>query len=111
MICAKQSPRECPDGTIRWYEGDTFELIFEINILDENNLPIPIGATDTIEVCFRDKHDTIVHKFTETGSNVITMQFIEEISKKFKTGEYNYCTRFRGDYIKTIMHNNKVVVE
>lgn len=111
MICAEQSPRECPDGSIRWYEGDTFELIFEINILDENNLPIPITSTDTIEVSFRDKHNTIIHKFIETGSNVITMGFTEEISKKFKVGEYRYCTRYRGDYIKTIMRKNKVVVE
>lgn len=111
MKCALKSPRECPDGSIRWYEGDTFQLVFEVSLSDENGGNIEVGATDQLVVTFRDKNGTPIHKFTETGSTTITMQFTKDISKKFKVGEYTYTTRFRGDYVKTIMKDNKVVVE
>ena len=111
LQCAKQSPRECEDGSIRWYEGDTFDLVFEFNIQDENDRPITMGATDSIEVCFKDKNGTIIHEFVGIGSNTVTMQFTEEISNKFKVGEYKYRARFRGEYIRTLMRKNKVVVE
>lgn len=111
MKCAEKSPRECSDGSIRWYEGDTFSLIFEISFTDENGEAIAVESTDQMVVTFRDKNGTPIHKFTETGASKITMDFTEEISKKFSVGEYTYTTRFRGEYIKTIMKNNKVVVE
>lgn len=111
MKYAEQSPRECKDGSIRWYYGDTFQLTFEMEFTNENDEPIEIQPTDVIEVCFRDKHDTPIQKFTAIGTPSITMDFTEDISRKFKVGEYTYCTRFKGEYIKTLMRKNKVVVE
>ena len=111
MKCAEESPRLCKDGTIRWYYGDTFPLIFNFDFTNGSDEPIAIQPTDTITICFRDKSGTPIQKFTSTGTNSITMDFTEEISKKFKVGEYTYHAKLNSDYIKTIMHNNKVVVE
>lgn len=111
MKCAEQSPRLCKDGTIRWYYGDTFPLIFIFEFTNEDEEPIEIQASDTIEICFRDKQNTPIHKFTSTGTPSVEMEFTEEISRKFKAGEYTYCTKFRGEYIRTVQHRNRVVVE
>ena len=36
MTSAKQSPRIEKDGSLRWYEGDTFSLTFNFSMKDVN---------------------------------------------------------------------------
>lgn len=111
MKIAEQSPRECKDGTIRWYYGDTFVLTFILSLFDENYKPITIGLTDKIEVIFKDYNNKLVSQFDSVGTNEVNMIFDVNISNKFVEGIYTFTTKFNGDYITTIMKNNKVVVE
>lgn len=111
LKCAAQSPRICDDGSIRWYEGDTFSLVFAFTFTDEFDKPIEIQPTDKITVCFRDKLKRIIQEFEVVGTSTIEMKFTKEITDKFKIGKYTYCARFNGSDIRTVMRNNSVVVE
>ena len=109
--CAEQSPRICEDGIIRWYEGDTFELEFELTFTDDNDNPITIQPGDKIAICFTDQYQNIIHTIETVGTNILKVAIDNEATKKFKKGKYNYCVRRIANYTTTIMRLNKVVVE
>lgn len=109
--CALESPRVCEKGHIHWYEGDTFILTFEVDFVDESGASIEIKDTDKITVSFMDRYKNVVCEFEEVGSNKIVMTFDEEVTKKFKTGEYTYSARLNNGWIKTFMKENVVLVE
>lgn len=109
--CANESPRVCEKGYIHWYEGDTFELTFDITFVDDTGSIVEIQPTDEITICFRDKYQNILCEFKTIGSNEITMNFDKEITSKFKVGEYTYCARLNNGWIKTFMRNNIILVE
>ncbi len=109
--CANLSPRICEDGSIRWYEGDTFTLIFTFNLTNEYDEEVDVQPTDKLTVCFRDKLKNIICEFEAKGTNTLEMVFTKEKSDLFKIGNYTYCVRFNGSEIRTLMRNNLVVVE
>lgn len=110
--CAEQSPRVCDDGTIRWYEGDTFDLKFELTFIDDDGNVITPSPTDKLSICFRNSYGQIVYETEMVGaSNSLKVNMNEELTKKFKVGSYIYCVRKKTDYITTIMRKNRVVVE
>ena len=73
---AKQSPR-IENGIIKFYEGDTFSLNVEIELVDQDKLPVNIGADDTVEVVFLDKSENVVTEMTFSGvsNNTISVEF------------------------------------
>lgn len=109
--CAEQSPRICEDGSIRWYEGDTFTLEFDLNFTDEQGNVVEVLPDDEIAICFRNKYGEILYETKVVGTSTLTININEEISNKFKEGSYTYCVRRNSIYITTLMRNNKVVVE
>lgn len=109
--CAEQSPRICNDGTIRWYEGDTFSLEFDLIFTDDNGEEVPTQETDEITICFRDKLERIIYETSVVGTTILNVIIDEETTKKFKRGTYKYCVRRKSDYITTIMRMNEVVIE
>ncbi|HNZ77233.1 MAG TPA: hypothetical protein PLE59_01000 [Bacteroidales bacterium] len=111
MHVAEQSSRVCKDGSLRWYAGDTFLIVFDFHLQDASGEPVEISPTDVAEVCFRDYKNEVVAKFTETGSSAIEVGMTSEISARFKAGVYAIDVRLNGTYVTTIMHNNRVVVE
>ena len=109
--CAEQSPRICADGTIRWYEGDTFDLEFDLTFSDESGIEIPVESTDVISIYFRDRFRNIVHEASVVGNTILIINIDEEATKNFKLGEYTYCVKRNAQYITTVMRNNRVVIE
>lgn len=109
--CAEQSPRICEKGIIHWYEGDTFELNFELTFTDDSGGVIPTLETDVISICFRDRYENVVYETTVIGKNVLPICVDEEITKLFKKGEYHYCVKRNSQFITTIMKENPVLVE
>lgn len=110
--CAEKSPRICNDGSIRWYEGDTFELEFNLNFTDDNGDPVPTAADDKIEICIRDKiSNKSVYETAVVGTNKLIISIDENATKNFTVGEYYYCVKRNSNYITTIMRKNKIVVE
>ena len=78
---------------------------------DSGGQPIPAQPSDTIKVTFRDYNGNTVHEFTATGSASITLNVTQEISNKFPEGVYAILVKFNGEYVTTLLKNNKVVVE
>lgn len=111
MHVAEQSPRICKDGSLRWYAGDTFVITFDFHIQDASGDPIEILPTDVAEVSFRDFRNEVLATFTATGTTEVEVDMTEEISAKFTEGVYAIDARFNGEFVTTIMRNNKVVVE
>lgn len=110
MKAAKQSPRIESDGSLRWYEGDTFSLTFNFTLKDVSGDVIPIKPTDVIKIQFRNDK-SVIHEFSQTGTASPTVEFTEEISNKFKAGTYRLVARFNSSNITTILKDNMVVVE
>ena len=111
LKCAEQSPRICDDGTIRWYEGDTFNLEFDLTFTDEAGNELPVEANDKVSICFKNIANEIVYEYEVIGTNILNININEEVTKKFKIGDYRYCVRRNAQYITTVIHKNKVVVE
>lgn len=111
MQAAKQSPRLCDDGTLRWYCGDTFSMTFVFTLKDEGGSIITPNPTDQIKITFKDNKNNVVQEFTSTGSNEITINITDSVTALFTEGVYNIIAKFNSDYVTTLLHNNKVVVE
>lgn len=111
MKVAEQSPRVCPDGSIRWYHGDTFILTLVFNLKDSEGNPIPASPLDKIEVFFKDYKNEVIAQFQVVGSTTINMNIDSGTSGRFIEGIYTINARFNGAFVTTLLKNNKVVVE
>ena len=110
MKAAKQSPRIESDGSLRWYEGDTFSLTFNFVLKDISGDVISIKPTDVIKIQFRDDKN-VIQEFSQAGTASPTIEFTEEISNKFKAGTYRIIARFNSSNVTTILKDNLAVVE
>ena len=70
---AEKSPRITEDGTICWYEGDTFELTLNFNFVDaESGESIEPQPTDEILICFENfQSNETVYEAQFKGTNSI----------------------------------------
>ena len=110
MKAAKQSPRIEEDGSLRWYEGDTFSLTFKFILKDKNGASISIKPSDAITIRFKDRN-SVIQEFTSTGTANPEVVFTQEISNKFKEGTYQLEARFNSNNVTTLLKGNMVVVE
>jgi len=109
--CAKQSPRVCGDNTIRWYEGDTFQIELNFTKLDNNGNTLSVEETDVFAMTIVNKQKEVIHEIEVTGTNTIVIDMTEELTAKFTKGTYFYDVELRGEYITTVVNENKLVVE
>ncbi len=109
--CAEQSPRICDDGSIRWYEGDTFIIEFDFTFKDDTDTEIEIQPTDKVTICFTDLQGNILHTTEVVGTSTLEVEINDEATALFKKGKYNYCVRRVSQYRTTVMRFNRVVVE
>ena len=111
LKCAKNSPRVCEDGSIRWYAGDTFNLEFDITFTDDDDNILEIKPTDKITICFRDAYGKLVFESETVGTNILNVNIDAETTQKFKQGIYTCCIRLCSNFVTTVIRKNKVVVE
>lgn len=108
------SPRIDADGVIYWYQGDTFKIDFEIKLLSDDDPPveIPLQDGDTVRFTFRDYRTRVAEFVFDTFQDgVVTLEFDAQMTAKFCRGEYTYDVTHERDYIRTIIKDNKAVVE
>ena len=110
MTSAKQSPRIEKDGSLRWYEGDTFSLTFNFSLKDVNGDTVGIKPTDRIVFQFKDEKN-VIQEFESTGTASPVLELTQEISNKFKEGRYFLEARFNSENVTTLLKGNMVVVE
>lgn len=110
MKPAKQSPRIEVDGTLRWYQGDTFSMTFNFVLKSPNGTTIDVKPTDMITIGFYDSKGPI-HEFEFFGTASPTLQFTDEISNKFTEGVYRILAKFNSTNVTTLLKGNVVVVE
>lgn len=111
MRPAKQSPRLCDDGTMRWYCGDTFKMTFVFNLKDSGGHIIDPLPTDVITLIFKDYKNEVVAEFSSTGVNSIDVDMTSSLTERFPEGVYSIVAKFNSEYVTTLLHNSKVVVE
>ena len=113
MNIAKMSPR-FEDNVLYWYQGNTFELEFIINLKIDDVLT-DLKMEDIIEIKFKTSEmcDETIKSFvfTEIVSNTVTMVFDEATSQLFKAGKYVFGVTYVGQSITTLIATNNVVVE
>ena len=68
---AYASPR-ISNGVLCWYAGDTFSVVIQADLVDQDGAAVDIGATDTVKITFRD--DTRAEVWSKTFSNVANNQ-------------------------------------
>jgi len=111
MYPAKQSPRTCDDGTLRWYCGDTFSILFNFIFKDASGYPIQPQATDSIDIIFRNSKNQVVKSYHAVGTSTVDVNVDATTTVLFPEGVYDIEAKFNGDYVTTLLHNTKVVVE
>ena len=111
MQGAKQSPRSCDDGTIRWYCGDTFAITFKFILRDDSGMAIKPEPTDKIEIFFKDLKDEVVASFSAIGTDEVIVNIDVSLTQKFPEGVYNIVAKYNSEFVTTLLHNSKVVVE
>lgn len=112
---AKVSPRVESDGSIRWYYGDTFKLDLQIKIIDKDSGEIiDLQNGDTITVTVYTSGHTVVKEFvfTEFEDNIVTLDFDKETTAKFEKKQlYLYDVTHEREYLRTLVRDNKIIVE
>lgn len=113
---AKPSPR-IEHGVIMWYAGDTFDLDIALHLTDQDGEDIIIGDDDRVEVEFRRRSGSLLHRFVCTAEddtlhgNTITLIFDERTAAMFARGEYIYDIYLVGAERTTIANDNCAMVE
>ena len=111
MRPAKQSPRLCDDGTLRWYCGDTFLMTFVFTLKDSGGHVIEPLPTDEITLIFKDYKNEVVAEFSSVGVSSIDIAITDSLTEKFPEGVYSIVAKFNSESVTTLLHNSKVVVE
>lgn len=112
LPAAYQSPR-IEYGVLKWYEGDTFEMNIEVELMDQDGVRVDVQPTDTIEVVFYDQRHNVVRSFTftEVENNIITIAVDDTVTALFGAGKYTYDIDLIGDRRLTLADGNQVIVE
>lgn len=110
---AEMSPR-IVNGVLYWYEGDTFQIDINIDLVDQDDDPIYLQPTDTVNIQFSNDYGNTVKSicFTNISDNSISLIVDSDFSALFPAGKYTYdvvATNSCGK--RTVANNNKVVVE
>lgn len=108
---ASPSPRICDDGSIHWYEGDTFVLDLKVNLTDSNGEHVKIGSDDFFVVSIEDKLGGTIYEGEFYNTDTLRVEITEEVSNDFRPGTYNLTIRYYSEFVTTIVHNSLVVVE
>lgn len=112
---AKQSPRVC-NGAVMWYQGDTFEITFELRVQDQDGEPVEFSTNDTIEMRLIDRSEQAV----EIGENVdmdldrgtITLMVDDALSQRMYPGDYRLTIAVMHTGLRTtLLQRCRVVVE
>ena len=107
---AVQSPRF--EGTeLHYFEGDTFTLELPIT-LQRDGEQVNIGPADTVTFTFYKGGVEVAEKtFTGVENNTVYLLWDEEMTKKFRKGDYTYRLRYNGDFVRTILADCRICVE
>lgn len=106
---AKQSPR-IEDKIIKWYCGDTFELNFDFEFVEDDIIVEPQQTETLILTVFNQYFDKI-HTIEVHQTHDITLVIDDELTKKFPRGQYYYIVKRIAWYITTIVQENQIIVE
>ena len=109
---AYPSPR-IDKGVLRWYEGDTFEIVLKFELQDQDGEPVTMGTSDSVTVTFLDDTRQAVHTFSfaTVENDQVKMAFDETVSAKFTKGKYTYDVRYALGEKTTLARDNRAFVE
>ncbi len=109
---AYPSPR-IDKGVLRWYEGDTFEIVLKFELQDQDGEDVTMGTSDSVEVAFLDDTRQTVHTFSfaKVEDDQVKLKFDAEVSAKFTKGKYTYDVRYAHGDKTTLARDNRAFVE
>ena len=109
---AYPSPR-VDKGVLRWYEGDTFEVVLQFDLQDQDGEDVTMGTTDSVTVEFFDDTQETVHTFgfDKVENDQVKLGFDATVSAKFSKGKYTYDIRYAHGDKTTLARGNRAFVE
>jgi len=109
---AYPSPR-IDKGVLRWYEGDTFEIVLKFELQDQDGEAVTMGTTDSVSVEFLDDTRQTVHTFSfaSVEDDRVKLKFDATVSAKFTKGKYTYDVRYTHGDKTTLARDNRAFVE
>ncbi len=112
MQKANLSPR-IVNGVLRWYEGNTFKLQLELELVDQDGEPVSIADTDSVEVKFRDKRKDVIKEFVfeHIEDNIISLDFDAECTALFPAGKYTFDLDYIGENRVTLINDSPAQVD
>ena len=108
---AELSPR-MENGSLLWYEGDTFDFTIPISIRDDDGEIVELGTDDTLYIEFRNQQNQAVYSYTFSGieNSSVTVSFNEELTALFPAGNYTYDIVLNHGRRQTVVKNAQCIV-
>lgn len=80
---------EITAGRLRFYEGDRFTVRLELELEDQDGMPVELTQEDTVEIVIYDM-PTVVWEQSYTGltENAVELAVHDELGKLLSAGEY-----------------------
>jgi len=91
---AKSSPR-LENNILKWYLNDSFSIEWSFSLTWDEE-PYMLDENDELIFSFfkfLEKEPVHTFSFTNVQDNSVSLDFTEEISKKFTPGVYTYCVK------------------
>lgn len=111
---AKLSPR-MENGTLCWYEGDTFKLLLDLDLTDQDGAAITLEPEDQLTLRFWDRDGCQVRELTYTGGDVtenrISIEMDETLTAAFRRGKYWLDVQVLRENKTTVVKGSPVKVE
>ena len=109
---AYPSPR-VDKGVLRWYEGDTFEVVLQVDLQDQDGEDVTMGTTGSVTVEFYDDTQATIHTFSfdKVENDQVKLAFNATVSAKFLKGKYTYDIRYAHGDKTTLARGNRAFVE
>lgn len=99
---------------ITFYEGDTFDINFNLDIRDATGRPYVLKPTDIVRLRIRDKGAgkvIIEEAFNNIADNKVKLVVDQEMSANFSSNRgYEYSLKLESQFVKTIIPVGKIYV-
>lgn len=109
---ARMSP-EIVCGQIRFYEGDQFKIDLVLELTDQDQTPVELTQTDTVQLVILDRRRKTVWSKTYNGitNNTITVDVDEAMAGMMTKGMYSYRVIVsHGGTVTTVAADNIIMV-
>ena len=100
-------------GVLKWYAGDTFELLVKLELTDETGEDLLAVDACTLDFVFRNERNASVWQVTfgGIGGGEVVLRFDDTVTERFPKGRYRYDVVYNGAVRRTLVKDAPILGE